>query len=105
MFDEVKIGLGRTGKMFAFQHSGVEADAVTLGKPLGGGLPLSAVVGRRELLDVETFSLFTLGGAPMPIAGGLGTLAVIEAEGLVVTRPRWAAGCSTASRRSPPARR
>ena len=83
VFDEVKIGLGRTGKMFAFQHSGVEADAVTLGKPLGGGLPLSAVVGRRALLDVETFSLFTLGGAPMPIAGGLATLAVIEAEGLV----------------------
>ena len=74
VFDEVKIGLGRTGQMFAFQHSGVEADAVTLGKPLGGGLPLSAVVGRRELLDVETFSLFTLGGAPMPIAGGLATL-------------------------------
>jgi 4-aminobutyrate aminotransferase len=83
VFDEVKIGLGRTGKMFAFQHSGVVADAVTLGKPLGGGLPLSAVVGRRELLDVETFSLFTLGGAPMPIAGGLATLSVIESEGLV----------------------
>ena len=70
VFDEVKIGLGRTGSMFAFEHSGVVADAVTLGKPLGGGLPLSAVVGRRELLDVETFSLFTLGGAPMPMRAG-----------------------------------
>ena len=62
VFDEVKVGLGRTGRMFAFEASGVVADAVTLGKPLGGGLPLSAVVGRSELLDVETFSLFTLGG-------------------------------------------
>ncbi len=83
VFDEVKVGLGRTGRMFAFESSGVIADAVTLGKPLGGGLPLSAVVGRRELLDVDTFSLFTLGGSPMPVAGAMATLDVIEAEGLV----------------------
>ena len=42
-----------------------------LGKPLGGGLPLSAVVGRAELLDVPTFSLFTLGGSPLPCAPAL----------------------------------
>jgi len=83
VFDEVKVGLGRTGTMFAFERSGVVADAVTLGKPLGGGLPLSAVVGRRELLDVDTYSLFTLGGSPVPVAAGLATLDVIEAEGLV----------------------
>ena len=83
VFDEVKVGLGRTGRMFAFQHSGVVADAVTLGKPLGGGLPLSAVVGRAELLDVDTYSLFTLGGSPLPVAGGLATLEVLESDGLV----------------------
>jgi 4-aminobutyrate aminotransferase len=66
VFDEVKVGLGRTGRWFAFEHSGVTADAVILGKPLGGGLPLSGVVGRAELLDVPTYSLMTLGGSPVP---------------------------------------
>jgi 4-aminobutyrate aminotransferase len=83
VFDEVKVGLGRTGRMFAFEHSGVVPDAVTLGKPLGGGLPLSAVVGRSELLDVDTYSLFTLGGSPLPVAGALATLDVLAADGLV----------------------
>jgi 4-aminobutyrate aminotransferase len=83
VFDEVKVGLGRTGEWFSFQHSGVVADAVTLGKPLGGGVPLSAVVGRRELLDVDTFSLSTLGGAPLACAGAMATLDVIEEEGLL----------------------
>ncbi len=82
VFDEVKTGLGRTGKMFAFEHADVVPDAVTLGKPLGGGLPLSAVVGRRELLDVPTFSLFTLGGSPVPCAAALAALDVIGDEGL-----------------------
>jgi 4-aminobutyrate aminotransferase len=78
VFDEVKTGLGRTGRMFAFEHSGVVPDAVTLGKPLGGGFPLSAVVGRAELLDVPTFSLFTLGGSPVPCAAALATINVVE---------------------------
>jgi 4-aminobutyrate aminotransferase len=88
VFDEVKTGLGRTGRMFAFEHSGVVPDAVTFGKPLGGGLPLSAVVGRAELLDVPTFSLFTLGGSPVPCAAALATLDVIEDEGLVENAAR-----------------
>ena len=83
VFDEVKTGLGRTGRMFAFEHAGVVPDAVTLGKPLGGGLPLSAIVGRAELLDVPTYSLFTLGGSPLPCAAALATLDVIEDEQLV----------------------
>jgi 4-aminobutyrate aminotransferase len=83
VIDEVKTGLGRTGRWFAFEHSGVIPDAVTLGKPLGGGLPLSAVVGRAELLDVPTFSLFTLGGSPLPCAAGLATLSAIEQDGLL----------------------
>ena len=82
LFDEVKTGLGRTGAMFGFEHSGVTADAISLGKPIGGGLPLSAVVGRRELLDVPTFNLYTLGGSPVPCAAGLATLDVIERERL-----------------------
>ena len=83
VFDEVKAGLGRTGKWFAFQHADVTADAVSLGKPLGGGLPLSAVVGRRELLDVPAFNLFTLGGSPAPCAAAGAVLDVLEQENLL----------------------
>jgi 4-aminobutyrate aminotransferase len=88
VFDEVKTGLGRTGRMFAFEHSEVVPDAVALGKPLGGGLPLSAVVGRRELLDLPTYSLFTLGGSPLPCAAALATLDVIEEERLAENAAR-----------------
>jgi 4-aminobutyrate aminotransferase len=83
VFDEVKVGLGRSGRMWAFEHSGVTADAISAGKPLGGGLPLSAVVARRELLDVDIYNLYTLGGAPVPCAAGLATLDVIRDEGLM----------------------
>ena len=83
MLDEVKVGMGRTGRMFAFEHSGIVPDAVTLAKPLGGGLPLSAVVGRRELLDVPTFDLFTLGGSPLPCAAGLAAIEVLEQDRLL----------------------
>lgn len=82
VFDEVKTGLGRTGRWFAFEHAGVIADAISLGKPLGGGLPLSAVVGRRELLDVEVYNLFTLGGSPAPAAAGLAVIDVVSDENL-----------------------
>jgi 4-aminobutyrate aminotransferase len=82
-FDEVKVGLGRSGTMWAFEQSGVTADAVAAGKPLGGGLPLSAVVARRELLDADIYNLYTLGGAPVPCAAGLATLDVIRDEGLM----------------------
>ncbi len=91
VFDEVKTGLGRTGRMFAFEHADVVPDAVTLGKPLGGGLPLSAVVGRAELLDVPTYSLFTLGGSPVPCAAALATLDVVEVEGLAENAARMGA--------------
>lgn len=82
VFDEVKTGLGRTGKWFAFQHAGIIPDAISLGKPLGGGLPLSAVVGRAELLDVSTYNLFTLGGSPAPCAAGLAVIKVVEEQKL-----------------------
>ena len=83
VFDEVKVGLGRSGTMWAFEQSGVTADAIATGKPLGGGLPLSAVVARREVLDVDLYNLYTLGGAPAPCAAGLATLDVIRREGLM----------------------
>jgi 4-aminobutyrate aminotransferase len=67
----------------SFAHAGITADAIALGKPLGGGLPLSAVVGRAELLDLNTLNLFTLGGSRVPAAAGLAVLDVLERERLV----------------------
>lgn len=82
--DEVKAGLGRTGKMFAHQHDNVEPDAIMLGKPLGSGIPISAVVGRKELVDFEPAShMMTTAGGPMSVAAAHATLDVIEEENLV----------------------
>lgn len=55
--DEVQMGMGRTGKMFAVEHFGVEPDIITLGKALGGDLPFSAILSRKDLVkDLEPFS-------------------------------------------------
>jgi 4-aminobutyrate aminotransferase len=83
VFDEVKTGMGRTGTMFAFEAADVVADAVSLGKPLGGGLPLSAVVGRAELLDQEILALYTLGGSPVPTAAGLAVLHALQQDSVL----------------------
>jgi 4-aminobutyrate aminotransferase len=83
LFDEVKVGLGRTGRMFGFEHGDVVPDAVSLGKPLGGGLPLSAVIARPELFEPDVLVLSTLGGSPVPARAGLATLDVIQRDSLV----------------------
>jgi len=83
VMDEIKVGLGRTGEWFSYQHGGVAADLVLLGKSLGGGLPLSAIVGRKEILDVGTgVALFTAAGNATSCAAGLATVLAIEADGL-----------------------
>ena len=82
--DDIKAGLGRTGRMWSTEHSGVVPDLLLLGKSLGGGLPLSAVVGPAEVLDVGTgIALFTVVGNATGTAAGLATLEVIEREGIV----------------------
>lgn len=79
--DEVKVGLGRTGKWFAFEHSGIVADAVSIAKPLGGGLPISAVVARKEILDGEyALNLFTASGNSVSAKAALTNLTIIEQE-------------------------
>jgi len=84
VIDEVKVGLGRTGKMFAFEHAGVSPDVVILGKPLGGGLPVSAIVGRKELLDAgNALAIFSSAGYGLGAAAGLATLSVIQQDGLI----------------------
>lgn len=82
--DDVKVGMGRTGEMFSFQHFDVTPDVVILGKSLGGGLPLSAVVARQEILDVGlSLALFTTAGNALSCAAGLATIEAIEQENLV----------------------
>lgn len=84
IIDDVKIGLGRTGKMFSFEHTGVTPDIVILGKSLGGGLPIGAIVGPQSFLDVGLgLATFTEAGYALGCAAGVATLQVIEEEGLV----------------------
>jgi len=81
--DEVKVGYGRTGKMFGFQHYDIVPDLVVMGKPMGGGQPLSAVVGRKEVLDAGVGNhLFTTAGNPVACAAGLEVLKIMEDEKL-----------------------
>jgi 4-aminobutyrate aminotransferase/(S)-3-amino-2-methylpropionate transaminase len=83
--DEVQSGIGRTGKFFAIEHSGVVPDLIALAKSIGGGFPLSAVVGRAEVMDApEPGSLgSTYGGNPVACAAALAVLEVFEDEGLL----------------------
>ena len=83
--DEIQTGIGRTGRMFAVEHSGVVPDLITLAKGLGGGTPISAVVGRSEVIDaVPSGGLgSTYAGAPLACAAALGVLDAIESEGLL----------------------
>jgi 4-aminobutyrate aminotransferase len=84
LIDEVKIGFGRSGRMFAFEHFGVEPDAVSLGKSMGAGIPISAVVGRRELLDVApAINMYTMAGNPVACAAALANLDEMDEHGLI----------------------
>ena len=86
VLDEVQSGLGRTGRMFAFQHEGIRPDGLILGKALGGGLlPVSAFCADRPLMDqFEPGSHgSTFGGNPLAAAIGLEALRVLEEEDLV----------------------
>lgn len=83
--DEIQSGFGRTGRMFAIQHAGVEPDLVTLAKSLAGGFPLSAVVGRASIMDkVGPGGLGgTYGGSPIGCSAALAVLDVIAEERLL----------------------
>jgi acetylornithine/N-succinyldiaminopimelate aminotransferase len=85
MLDEVQCGIGRSGKWFAFQHSGIFPDVITLAKGLGSGVPIGACLGRG--MAAELFKpgnhASTFGGNPLACAAALTTLEVIAEEDLI----------------------
>src|SRR5437667_316150 len=82
--DEIQTGFGRTGKMFATEHYGIEPDLITMAKSLASGLPISAVTGRSEIMDrVHVGGLGgTYGGNPVACAAALATIEQIESLNL-----------------------
>ncbi|MDE0388130.1 MAG: aspartate aminotransferase family protein [Rhodospirillales bacterium] len=83
VLDEVKVGCGRSGLFHAFSHEGLTPDLVVLGKGIGGGLPLSVVIGPAEVMDHRpAFAIQTTGGNPVCTAAGLAVLRTILDEDL-----------------------
>jgi len=85
IFDEVQTCMGRTGKMFAYQHYDIEPDAITLAKSLGGGMPIGALVVNNKHKDVLPAGSHasTFGGSPIVCAAALGVFEAIEKENLL----------------------
>ncbi|HEX2729748.1 MAG TPA: 4-aminobutyrate--2-oxoglutarate transaminase [Rubrobacteraceae bacterium] len=83
--DEVQTGFGRTGKMFAIEHSGVIPDIVTTAKSMGGGMPIGGVTGKAEIMDaVHTGGLgTTYGGNPLACAAALAVIEAFEEEDIL----------------------
>jgi acetylornithine/succinyldiaminopimelate/putrescine aminotransferase len=85
IFDEIQCGMGRTGKLFAFEHFNVIPDVLTLGKALGGGMPIGALVSSTENLKEFTYNpmlghITTFGGHPVICAAGNAALEVMRDE-------------------------
>jgi len=82
IMDEIQSGIGRTGKLFAFEHFGVEPDILCTAKALGGGLPLGAFIAKKDYMDLFTNNpmlghINTFGGNPMSCAAAVATIEVI----------------------------
>ena len=85
ILDEIQCGMGRTGKLFAFEHFGIVPDVLTLGKALGGGMPIGALVAAQEHLNLFTHEpmlghITTFGGHPMVCAAAAATIDVLTTE-------------------------
>ncbi len=85
IYDEVQAGFGRTGKMFAFQHYGVTPDLIACGKGISSSLPLSAVIGRKDILGLYAPGSMTSthSGSPLSVVAGLASLKVIQDKKMV----------------------
>ncbi len=88
ILDEIQCGMGRTGKLFAFEHFGIVPDILTLAKAFGGGMPIGALVSSEENLRAFTHDpmlghITTFGGNPVCCAAALATLQVLEEERLI----------------------
>ena len=85
MFDEVQVGMGRTGKLFAYEHEGVEPDILTLAKSLAGGVPIGALLIKKEISDgfKPGDHASTFGGNPLASAAGVAALTAILEEGML----------------------
>lgn len=85
IFDEVQCGMGRTGRLYAWQHTGVRPDVMTLAKALGGGLPIGAVVAGGpwgEVLQPGDHGS-TFGGGPLACAAAIGVMDALQVDGLI----------------------
>jgi 4-aminobutyrate aminotransferase len=81
--DEVQSGVGRTGKWWAIEHSGVQPDIVCIAKGIASGMPLSACMAKAEIMDwVPGSHASTYGGNPIALAAALATLDIIEREAM-----------------------
>src|SRR5262249_58844087 len=87
--DEVQTGMGRTGKLFGYQHSGIKPDIITLAKALGGGIPIGAMVARTEVASVLTPGTHgsTFGGNPVASAAALAGFDALGQDGVNAKRP------------------
>jgi 4-aminobutyrate aminotransferase-like enzyme len=100
IFDEIQAAFGRTGKMFGFEHLGVSPDLITCGKGISGGMPLSAVIGRKEVMDLYGPGQMTSTHTANPIccAATLANLQALEDEDAVGNAarlaPRLAEACA-----------
>lgn len=88
LIDEIQAGFGRTGRLFSYQHYGIEPDLVICGKGLSGSLPLSAVLGRGKLIELDPAYTSTHGGHPLACAAGLANIEVLERENLIAEASR-----------------
>jgi len=83
--DEIQVGIGRTGKFFAYQHAGIRPDIVTLAKALGGGIPIGAMLAKPEVAASFTPGSHgtTFGGNPVACAAALAVLDALEKENVI----------------------
>jgi 4-aminobutyrate aminotransferase-like enzyme len=90
IYDEVQAGFGRTGKMFCYEHYGVQPDLIACGKGLSSSLPIAAVIGRADIMDLYPPGSMTSthSASPLCVTAALANLKILEAEDLIVNAAR-----------------